>query len=476
MSRTAPVLTAILLLAVTIAPCPGQVRPELQPDAVLSTIRDLIPVMNRTLEVRVYEPIPIRVVKARELEKALTREIKTRLQVVWHEDVSGSEPPRLTESTEAPTSRTHTVAAQVAAKLAPRYLVRCVFEKKNAVLYVVPENLDSLLTSDRSPLGRIRALLRFELTRELTRLADEETRSLRNPPIPSDTTSHALAARVAFLEGRAIWAASRLVPGLDRALAPIQVTAANLRDESQVDQLLLYAYAGTGCERGGIWARQLAQGSGMSAMKAMVLEAPTAFSAFPAAAGDPSERVARPGPLDGVVSMIRMLCAGDAWQVSATKPTVDEIGQRFERGKSSHQTRTLLAGMCRIRESTAQQPGGGQIHLSAVALKNPSAAYAWMRAEEQRLAKSLRAMATDDCRITSQRKQSRDLSGYPVLLMTQVVVETEETTMKILRTFAVRGCYFVEVSALNAPLDWDRVRAFLEKARPLLASGPRYPG
>jgi hypothetical protein len=85
-------------------------------------------------------------------------------------------------------------------------------------------------------------------------------------------------------------------------------------------------------------------------------------------------------------------------------------------------------------------------------------------------------MSGDGFEIVSQRKTSRDLSGFPVLMMTETVIESEEAKMRIVRVFAVRGHFFLTVNALNAPIDWDRVRTFLEKVRPLLTSRVRYPG
>jgi hypothetical protein len=472
MARTSPYVTAVGLVLALATSGPAQPRPELQAEALQATIRELIPMMSRTLGITVFEPIPLRTVNRDQLKAALALDLQQRLLDVRHVEM---DPKPVVKPVLIP-ERARQIAEIVAARLAPRYLIRFAYDGESTLL-VAPENLGSLLDPKEIPSRQVPFLVRFALVRELTRLADEETNRLAEKGPAIHETVEQLAARLAFEEGRAWWAASRLIRGTFRPPSLGETEAAPVKSTGEVEaEQLLYAINGEGAKRGRVWVEQLLAGGGTDAVSQRVSSPPRAFSELPELpAAQPIPQ--RPkDPLAEAGKALADLHPGDGWTTTTDEPDLKMVTARLGAELPRHQVKTLIAGLQRVFERSATHPALGQIHLSIAATTNPSAAYAWQKAEEQRLAVRTRSMQEGGYTVEETERRTHDLPGFPVLTVTRTSASADGETVKVCRMLAVYRNYALVLTCTDHAVTWDQLRAFLLAVRAHLDEAQRFPG
>jgi len=441
---------------------------ELKPPALRETIRELIPLMSRILDVKVFEPIPLEIVSRDQLKSSIARELEKNLLTIVQ---IVQEPTPVAKPVIFP-DRARQMAEKVASRLASRFLIRFVFDEE-AKLLIVPENLTQLLDPSQFSTRQIPPLIRFCLVRELTRMTDDDRYRYSETQLAQMSRLEHFTARVAFLEGRAWWAASRLVRQPVKALPPYEAELPAIQGNGKEIEQLLYAYIGKGRERARLWTNSTVASGGLPALRRLLDKPPVGFGSFPHLPSDKPVKARTSDPLAEAADAIKILFGNQEWTSEQNEPTKKMLCARLEAELPARDVKSLLAGLKRLHETTATHPENGQIHLSLANLTNASAAFAWYRAEEQRLSARTKKMSEEGYSVDAVSKRTHDLPGFPVLVTSKAMIETGNDTMTVYRMLAVYQEYFIAVSTVGHPLDWPTVRDFLKEVKTRLGKGEK---
>jgi len=422
--------------------------------------------MSQSLGIRVYEPIPLKVVDRNHLKVALIKELQkelTQIQKVVMEPEPGTRPVLFPDQARR-------IAEKVAGHLAPLFIIRHVYNDDESRLLVVPSNLDRHLDPDRIVSRQIHPLIQFALVRELTRMADFEKRRFADEDPPLDSTLEMLAARLAFQEGHASWAASSLVRNSKRHEITFTRSLASFttsKDENQAE-ILLYAFVGKGRERARLWVEQCLKSSGLPEIQRRIQTPPTAFGAFPSIPVKKPKIAPKPDPLAPVLAAMEDLCSGEKWTVTPGQTDKRTLEKILLTELPARRVKVLMSSLARVGSKTAHQAEVKQVHLTVAELNNPSAAFSFLKAQRDMLAAREKRMAAEGMSVQTESNRTRDLAGYPVLRTSYVVLESEGGTMHIRRALVVRGRFFLEISSTDHEIPWATLRAYLTKIQPFL--------
>lgn len=463
--------TWLMVLALTLAigaQAPTQTPVELKPRALRESIRELIPLMSRIVGVKVFEPIRLEVVSRDQLKSSIARELEKNLLTIVQ---IAHEPTPVAKPVIFP-DRARQIAEKVAARLTRRFLIRFVFDAE-AKLLIVPENLTQYIDPGQFSTRQIPPLIRFCLVRELTRMTDDDRYRYTEEPLAQMSQFEHFTARVAFLEGRAWWAASRLVRQPVKALPTYEAELPAIQGKGKEIEQLLYAYIGKGRDRARLWTNRTVASGGLPALRQMLQKPPTGFGMFPRLPTDKPVKAPTSDPLAKAADAVKILFDNKEWTSEQNEPTKKVLRARLEAELPARDVKSLLAGLKRLHETTATNAENGQIHFSLANLTNASAAFAWYRAEEQRLSARTKKMAAEGYAIGAVSKRTHDLPGFPVLVTSKTLVETEDNTLTVYRTLAVYREYFISVSSMGHPLNWPTVREFLTEVKTRLGKGSK---
>ena len=466
MHRLISTLLTVGFLFSSLPSCPGQSRTEFKPESLREMIRELVPKMSRSLDIRVYEPIPIEVVDRNRLQVGLTMELQKQLmqiQKMVMEPKPGAGPVLFPDQARR-------IAEKVAGYLAPLFFIRHVYDDDESHLLVVPSNLDRHLDPNRIVSRQIRQLIQFALVRELTRMADFEKRRFADEDPPMDNSLEMLAARLAFQEGHASWAASSLVRNSKRHVITFPRSLASLtnsRDENQAE-ILLYAMVGKGRERARLWVEQCLKSSGLPEIHRRIHTPPTAFGAFPSFPVKKPKIATQPDPLVPVVAAMEDLCTGNKWTVTPGQMDKKILEKILLTELPARRVRVLISSIARVRSQTAHKAEVKQIHLTVTEMNNPSAAFSFLEAQRDMLLARRKRMEAEGMAVQTESDRTRDLSGYPVLRTSHVILESEGGTMHIHRAMGIRGRFYLEISSTDHEIPWSTLQAFFTKIQPLL--------
>ncbi|MBN2491504.1 MAG: hypothetical protein JXQ29_11705 [Planctomycetes bacterium] len=470
MARMAPFALALGLVVTVATSGPTQPPPGLEPEMLRATLRELVPMMSRTLGIQVLEPIPLRIVSRDQMKAALALDLEQRLLEVRR---VAAEPEPAVHPVLIP-ERARQIAETVAAHLTPRYLIRCVHDGEN-VLLVAPANLAALLDPREIPSRQIPFVVRFELVRELTRLADDERARAAEDGPPVHETVEQLAARLAFLEGRAWWAAARLIRRSPRGAPLGEDRSSGTASAQGVEaEQLLYALIGDGVRRGYLGVEQLLEAGGPAAVAGRVVSPPRAFSDLPQL---PQAQPTSPRPKDPLGAVLEAMTAlhpGEDWSATTEEPDKKTVAARLGADLPGHQARTLAASLQRVVERTATHPALGQIHLSIATMANRSAAYAWHKAEEQRLMLRTQNLEREGYTVEETERRTHDLAGFPVLTVIRMTARADDETLQVHRLLAICGNHSLQITSTHPAVTWEQLRAFLVAVRPHLEAADRF--
>ena len=424
----------------------AQAKPEFDELDVRDAIRLVVPQLRARMDVRVLEPIPVRLVTPESFRSVLA----TSLAHLPRPRTAPTTETRTSASGPAPQTRAAEEVTAIAEHLAPHYAARLIRHQGEDTVYVVQEHIAGLLPKRGASRTARHRLLRFELARELTRMADGET-------VRFASTAKSARGTIASAcsEAHAWWVADQLVR--DARTRP------NVKRAATPGADVISACVGEGLERAVRLVEKRFAAGGKTAVASLLSAPPSDWSAFPTL-GRATTKVAKSTTRTAANSFQKVF--GDAdWVAHDERRDRTALERELGDALPSSQVRKLAGRMVSSLRRSATHKRLGRIHLTITEMQNGSAAFAYLRAMRRVVAARERRLQGDGVEVRVLSTRPWDLAGFPVL---QTVTSSLGDSPVISRTAGVTGAFYIEVVGPEEAVDNKRLKALLLRIRTAL--------